>query len=302
MELKERHCPVCGLNGASSVYSASNIDESRLNGYSYASRKAPELMHFRLMLCATCGLLYASPAPGAELLQGAYEEAAYDSMQEAQYAARTYMKYANGVLANLPDRQGALDIGAGDGAFLGRLMEAGFTRVEGVEPSAAPIRAAEERVRPLLKKGIFREEDFQLGAYSLVSCFMTMEHLADPGQMCRAVMKLLKPGGAFITVTHNYQSFLNRLMGDGSPIFDIEHLQLFSPQSMRHMLEASGFAGVKVFPLTNTYPLHYWMKIAPLGSGLKKWLISFSKSAGFGYLPAPIRGGNMFAVGYKPNT
>ena len=299
MELKERACPICGPNSPARVFSEANIDENRLGSFSYASRKAPELMHFRLMQCARCDLLYASPAPEKEALHTAYEDAAYDSGAEAQFASKTYLRHALRILGNLPDRVGALDIGAGDGAFLERLLETGFTGVEGVEPSDAPIRAAGGRVRPLLKKGIFREEDFRPGAYSLVSCFQTMEHLHDPGKMCRAALELLKPGGAFITVSHNYRSFFARLLGAKSPIFDVEHLQLFSPRSMRSLLETSGFTGVRVFQITNTYPLHYWLKIAPLGMELKTRMIAVSKSAGFGYLPLPVRGGNMFAVGYK---
>ncbi len=39
-------------------------------------------------------------------------------------------------------RDGALDIGTGDGAFLAELLRAGYTDVIGIEPSSAPIEAA----------------------------------------------------------------------------------------------------------------------------------------------------------------
>jgi len=117
--------------------------------------------------------------------------------------------------------------------------------------------------------------------------------------MCRAALGLLKPGGAFIAVAHNYRSFFARALGGKSPIFDIEHLQLFSPASLRKMMEASGFSRIMIMPIANRYPLHYWLKIAPLGSGFKKRAIAFSRSTGIGNIPLSVRGGNLFAVGFK---
>ena len=51
---------------------------------------------------------------------------------------RTYARLVRPILARLPDRQGALDIGAGDGALLQELLGLGFSDVCGAEPSAAP--------------------------------------------------------------------------------------------------------------------------------------------------------------------
>ena len=48
----------------------------------------------------------------------------------------------------LPDLRGAVDIGAGDGAFLERLRTAGFEETVGFEPSEAPLAAGtSERAR-----------------------------------------------------------------------------------------------------------------------------------------------------------
>ena len=50
-----------------------------------------------------------------------------------------------------------------------------FAGVVGVEPSCAPIAAAREDVRPLLREGIFRVEDFVPESLSLVTCFQTLK-------------------------------------------------------------------------------------------------------------------------------
>jgi len=123
----ERTCPICGSRKEAQVFAESNINVKGLTEYAFASRKFPEYMHPRLVSCAECAMLYANPALSAETLGGLYREAAFDSREESQMASFTYREILHGLLRNLPDRDGAIDIGAGDGAFCERLIELGFT-------------------------------------------------------------------------------------------------------------------------------------------------------------------------------
>jgi SAM-dependent methyltransferase len=298
--LVPRACPVCGSRDESTVYAESTLDESRLDAYAFASRKVPEYMHLRLVQCPTCDLLYANPAPDPSALATAYHDAAFDSAEEAGYGARTYGRLLGHILPNLPDRTGALDIGTGDGAFLGELVRAGFTNVHGVEPSAAPVAAAKPDIRPLIRQGVFRSDDYPPASMSLVTCFQTFEHLHDPRAMCGGVFRLLKPGGAAFFIGHNARAASVKLLGRKSPIFDIEHLQLFSPTSARYMMSAEGFEDVRVTTVVNRYPLHYWVKLFPMPRGLKRPTITALKATRIGYLPIPVPAGNMAVVGQKP--
>lgn len=297
---RARPCPVCGSADESRVFAAPNYDLAQLGRHAFASRKLPEYMHYRLVQCPTCDLVYASPVPSAEGLAQAYDEAAFDSGDEARCAARTYGRLLGPILRRLPDRATAIDVGTGDGAFLEELAAAGFETVIGVEPSAAPIAAARPHVRPWIRHATFRESDFPAAAASLVACFQTLEHLPDPAAFCRSALRLLKPGGAVVFVGHDYRAAVNRLMGRRSPIFDIEHLQLFSRRSMAEMLQRSGFADVQVRPITNRYPLHYWLKLAPLPGFLKRAVYETAKATTLGGMQVPLPVGNIAAVGFKP--
>lgn len=299
-EFRSRPCPVCGSTDDSTVFAQASLDEARLNEFSFASRKFPELMHLRLVLCPVCGLLYATPAPKAEFLDEAYREAKYDSASEAKHAARTYIDYLSKILPQLPDLDGALDIGAGDGSFIERLLAAGFRGVTGVEPSEAPLQTASAEIRKMITCGVFSRENYTGQRFSLISCFQTLEHLEDPRSVCAAAYDLLKPGGAFFTVSHNYSSLSARILGTKSPIYDIEHLQLFSPESIGYLFEKTGFTRVKVFPIANSYPLPYWVKLLPLNQVLKKWLMSLLETVRLDCIPLPLPAGNMVALGYKP--
>jgi hypothetical protein len=117
--------------------------------------------------------------------------------------------------------------------------------------------------------------------------------------MCRSAFKLLRSGGALFLIGHNRRSFSARLLGKKSPIFDIEHLQLFSPVSGKNLLEHAGFSNIELKPILNRYPLHYWLKLFPVPNGLKLRLITFLKMIKIGYVPLPLPAGNMAVIGYK---
>lgn len=293
-----RACPLCGSRDESRVFAPAAIDESRLDAFSFSARKTPEGLHCRLIECAADDLLYASPAPTDAFLAAAYREAAFSSGEEARCAGRTYARFLPRLAARLPDRSGVLDIGAGDGSFLEEALAQGFAEVAGVEPSEAPIAAARPEIRPRIRRGFFSAEDFTASSYSLVTSFQALEHVRDPLALCRGAHRLLKPGGALFLVGHDRRAFSARLLGLKSPIFDIEHLQLFSSRSLRGLLERGGFTGISVFSIANRYPLRYWLKLLPLPSALRRVASALARSR-VGGLPIALPAGNIAAIGFK---
>jgi SAM-dependent methyltransferase len=298
--LRERNCPLCGSADRSAVRYPANFDESKLDDFAFASRKLPELMHLSLVECPACELLYASPALTADFLAGAYEEASYDSTEEAQYAARTYAGELPRIVERIEELGTALEVGSGNGAFLAYLQGAGFRTVIGVEPSVAAAEKASAEVRGLIRLGMFDAKDFAQGSLSLFACFQTIEHVENPRELCEAAIGLLRPGGAIYLVGHDRESAVNRALGTRSPIFDIEHQQLFSKSSMRHLLERAGFTGVEIRPIRNRYPLSYWMKLLPVPRGLKQGAIRMLTGCGLGQRSVALNVGNLAAVGYRP--
>ena len=136
--LERRACPVCGSRDQSHLFAEASVRMEELDRLAFAARKSPEYMHWRLSVCDECDLLYADPAPRPEDLAWLYREADFDSGEEARLAARTYSTFLPRILEAIPDRDGAVDIGTGDGSFLRELLAAGFENVFGIEPSSAP--------------------------------------------------------------------------------------------------------------------------------------------------------------------
>jgi SAM-dependent methyltransferase len=288
------------------VFAEQSIDPAALDGFAFASRKQPEYMHYRLVACPVCDLIYASPAPGPETLGEAYLAAGFDSSEESKWAARTYRSLLRPVLASLGDPQSgspggsrsALDIGAGDGAFLEELLAAGFGHVEGVEPSDAPRMSARDHIRPLIHEGLFSPAAFEGRRFDLITCLQTIEHVHEPLALCRDARSLLTEGGALFIVCHNRRATSAKLLGRHSPIFDVEHLQLFSPRSLRQLLGESGFTNVSVRPVFNSYPVRYWARLAPIPGRLKA-KTQEALGGRMGGLRVMLPAGNVAAWGYR---
>lgn len=295
-----RACPVCGSDSQYRVFEEAAFDASRWGRFAFSSRKTPEYMHYRLLECARCDVLYANPLPTRESLEAAYREAAFDSSEEARYAGDAYAEFLPAILAKLSRRDAALDIGTGDGAFLEHLLRSGFERVVGVEPSRAPVEAARPHIRGLIQQGPFRPADFEPRSFSLITCFQTLEHVYEPLALCQSAFELLHPGGALFLVCHDRRALSARLLGTRSPIFDIEHLQLFSRQSLGYALRQAGYAELSTHTVVNRYPVSYWTKLLPLPLRAKRAALGALERSGLGKIPLRISAGNFAAIGYKP--
>jgi SAM-dependent methyltransferase len=232
-------------------------------------------------------------------LAGLYREADFDSCHEAHHASRTYGRLLARIVPKLPDRNGTVDIGTGDGAFLSELLAAGFENVAGVEPSTAPIEAAQPSIRSLIRHDIFREDSFAPESLSLITCFQTIEHLSDPLSFCKAAERALKPGGVLFLIGHNRRAFSAKVLGRKSPIYDIEHFQLFSPASIRHLLESAAFSRVEVMTVLNRYPIQYWARLFPFPAGLKQRVLKFLQAVRLGRWVIPLPAGNLAAIAQK---
>jgi SAM-dependent methyltransferase len=298
-EMTARSCPVCGSDDDSNVFAAQKLDQSLLDENAFASRKAPEHMRLRLVSCPTCDVVYASPLPSAEALATAYDTAAFESGEEARYAARTYAEQIGGLVARLPDRETAIDIGTGEGAFLHELIDLGFENVAGVEPSSAPIAAAHPRVQGLIEHGIFEPGLRAPESQTLITCLQTIEHIRDPAPIVASAVEMLKPGGMLVLVCHDRRAFVNRALGLNSPIVDLEHMQLFSPRSASELLRRADLTGIGLRPIRNRYPIRYWARLAPVPASLRGPFDSLLERSGLAGRPLTVNVGNLLVWGVR---
>ena len=113
--------------------------------------------------------------------------------------------------------------------------------------------------------------------------------------------RALRPGGTAFLIGHNVDALSARVLGRKSPIFDIEHLQLFNPHSAATMMRNAGFRDVRVFTILNAYPVAYWLRLLPVPEALKTRLLALLagplRTLGDRLVPMPA--GNIAIVGVK---
>ena len=303
MVTKSRRCPVCFESNKNSVlFQKENIDKIKITSFTYSSRKPPEFMCHEMVRCLNCDLVYVTTPPDRLKLSEAYHAADYDSSEEALDAAEIYVSHMNEVVSKLNLNSRILEIGSGSGAFLYNLKKKGFTDLTGIEPSISAINSAHPEIRGHLQEGIFQVDDFQGMHYDLVCCFMTLEHVYDPREISESVSKILKKGGYFVMVVHNYRSLVNRILGRKSPIIDIEHMQLFSKKSIGLLLNKTNYQDIQVKDLYNCYSINYWIRLSPIPNLIKNIFIKLLNKFNLGNLKIKINVGNIIVSGRKVDT
>ena len=289
-------CTICGRR--LKLYKESNYSKGQVTSFAYSSRKIPEYMHWDLYECKSCRVLYSDCPIDINDIFSKYEGASYDSSEEADYASITYFNYLNKMLPEYPKNK-ALDIGTGNGSYLFMLSKAGVRKTIGIEPSKEPIKHANPAIKDKIINSPFRVGMFGNAEFDMVSLFQTIEHVPNSVKLFREVYRILSEGGYFYVICHNYLSFVNRIMGMKSPIYDIEHLQIFSKKSIIRLMKRAGFKDIKVFTIKNRYPLKYWIKLLPLPFISKKRMIHFFENSTAGNKLIGINVGNVGIIARK---
>lgn len=289
---RRSQCPICG-SGAESVIET-KFDPTRVDSQSFASRKKPERMNWSMAECAVCDLLFAVDPPDSGQLRDAYKAASFDASRESEAAAVTYMQVLDRLVVQAAQRPigslSVLDVGCGDGAFLQHLLSAGAPRIAGIEISDEPVRRAPPDVRAVIESCLV--EEYSGGPFELATAFQVWEHFSDPVLAFSALGRSLAPDGYVMGVVHDRRSPVNRLLGRRSPIWDIEHLQLFSPRSVRALVARSGYRLIALRHITNAYPLEYWLRLSPIPERVRPVLERLATPGGR-TLTVPLRVGNL---------
>lgn len=207
--------------------------------------------------CEACETQYISPRPSPAVLKDFYRSSknyAYWAKHifpatAASRKERIFRKRAE-LVAEIARVQGfaggtVLEVGAGYGLFCETIADTkAFDRVIGVEPTPDLAKICRDKGIEILETMI---EDVRLDAkVDVVVNFEVIEHLFDPGAFLRACREVLKPGGHLVLTCPNIAGFETRMLGRESDTIDHEHLNYFSPSSLRLLAERAGFEPLEV--------------------------------------------------------
>ena len=293
-------CPISGEeNDTTEIYPA-NFDATSLSPAAFSARRLPDGIHFRIVRSNRSGLVRSDPVADTALINELYAQSSFDYAEEVPRLKKTYGRYLERVCALGCERGSLLEIGCGNGFFLERALESGFRQVRGVEPSRQAVNEATPVLRQSIVCDVMRPGIFEADQFDAICMFHIFDHIPDPNQLLLECLRILKPGGFMLALNHNVESWSARLLGEKSPIIDIEHTFLYSPRTMRLIFEANGFGVMEQGCVWNTYSITYLFHLLPLPRRLKDVVLHTLKATVLGKLPLSLPLGNLYLIARKP--
>ena len=197
---------------------------------------------WNLQRCAGCGLTYVDPRPREQIFGGFVPDTKRDLSARGSWQRRLRLMER----FHAPGR--LLDVGAGAGAFLQYAQDWGWD-VLGLDVQEDFIRGIRERTGLPTYTGELSDAAIQSRRFDAVTLWDVIEHVPSPRTTLEAVAKVVRPGGIVALSTINAASINARLFGGNWVFWNRpgrvpEHLQAFTPDTLRRALRDAGFKPV----------------------------------------------------------
>jgi SAM-dependent methyltransferase len=208
---------------------------------------------FSIRRCGSCAIEYLHPQPTLDELATYYPEAywvgpgagrgAFHRLMEV-YRRLVLVDHVRFVRRIVREQRTAgtfaaiLDVGCGDGSFLEALGE---RPAVGLDWSRTAVDAVRSRGFHAVR-GTLPEAPFRDGAYSVITMFHYLEHVAPVGPHLESVRRLLHPGGRLVVQVPNADSWQSRILRSRWAGYDPpRHLINYSTATLRRTLAEHGF-------------------------------------------------------------
>lgn len=298
------HSTLCALcdapNDADELYPAT-FTAADIAPAIFSARRLPDRIHYRLVRCRRCGLIRSDPVCDPELLAGLYRESTLDYGAEIPFLRKTYWRAIARALDHGARPGSLLEIGCGNGFLLEEARERGIERVAGVEASEDAVRRAPASIAPHIRCEMMRPGLFAPETFDIVAMFQLLDHLPDPNAVIAECKVLLKPGGSILSFQHDVRAWSARLLGERSPIFDIEHTYLYDRRTLAQLFERHGFEVLESGPVRNTCSLAHLVHLLPMPALLKTTARRSLGALHVDRLAVTIPLGNILAIARKPS-
>ena len=159
-----------------------------------------------------------------------------------------------------------------------------------MEPSHDAVEKSSPRIQPNLICDMMRPGLLEPEQFDMICMFQVFDHIGVPGMLLDECFKALKPGGGILCFNHDVRAFSARLLGERSPIFDIEHTYLYDQKTIGKIFMDHGFTISKIGSSTNTLSLKYFLQLFPLPKGIKIPLLTKMNHHSLGNINFPIQG------------
>src|SRR5580698_6330638 len=197
-------------------------------------------LDLQLVRCRQCSMIYANPVPEEMATGNFYDQAGSEYLTPeklaSDYADVRFERELKLFCAHC-QRGSVLDVGCSSGGFLYQLKKRfpNDYKILGTDVSTEPLEHAAKLGVPVVR-GEFLTQSFE-EKFDAVTFWAVMEHLSAPKAFLKKAASILKPGGLCFMLTPNMNSLAVRLIGAKYRYIFPEHLNYFTPQTMRKFAE-----------------------------------------------------------------
>jgi len=292
-------CAICGTEGNAQELYPANFDDEAFTAEVFSARRLPDLVHYRIVRCHRCGLVRSDPVIDQEALAKLYLQSALTYARDIPNLRRTYGKYLRKLEKYRNQKECFLEIGCGNGFLLEEALLQGYKKVLGVEPSKSAVEQASPALKNLIYNDMMRPGLISQRVDS-IGMFQLFDHIPNPNEFLATCSDALIPGGLILCFNHNIQAVSARVLGERSPIIDIEHTFLYSPGTIRKLFEKNGFKVLEVGSALNFVNALSLLRLIPLPRNFKTRLLSLLEHRPrLGQVNLSLPLGNLFIIAQK---
>lgn len=271
---KRKKCPICNSLRYQIIY-RSTFQQKHLNPAIFSARRLPDKVHGTIVKCLSCNLCRTLEIVEAKKLARLYKNSSFTYANLVVNLRSNYRKLLEDTTPYLNSRSSFLEIGCGSGFVLEEARKMKFKKVVGVEPSTEAASRAKSSIRNSILVSTLKQKLLPKSNFDLVVAFQVFDHIADPNKFLKICHGLLKKNGIMLLMNHDVNSLTARIMGEKSPIFDIEHTYLYSKDTISKILIKNNFRILKIYNPTSIFSLSHLFRLLPLPLYIKKLLGNF---------------------------
>ena len=297
--LTPTRCAICGTEGNARELYPANFDDEAFNAGVFSARRLPDMVHYRVVQCAQCGLVRSDPVIDQETLKKLYLQSALTYAHDIPNLRCTYGNYLRKLEKYKTQKECFLEIGCGNGFLLEEALSQGYKKVLGIEPSQSAVKLANPMVKDFIHNDIMRP-GLLSQKVDTIGMFQLFDHIPNPNEFLATCSEALMPGGLILCFNHNIKAVSARVLGEKSPIIDIEHTFLYSPETIRILFQKNGFKVWDVGSAWNYVNLVNIVRLFPLTRNLKiKFLGLFEHWPKLGQISMSLPLGNLYLIAQK---